>query len=177
MCLRTVSDGPCTDAPSLTVRVTGKSASGLWATGSNPTCQRASNGAMGRVLTLPPLRFGLLARARVACGPRASNPTCQRASNGAMDRVLTLPPLRFGLLARAQVACGPRASNPTCQRASNGVMGRVLTLPPLRFGLLARAQVACGPRASNRGINEKRSWGIVSTGPFSSSELKDRRTT
>jgi len=28
---------------------------------SNPTCQRASSGVMGRVLTLPPLRFGLLA--------------------------------------------------------------------------------------------------------------------
>ena len=108
VCLRTVSDRPCTDAPSLTVRVTGQSASGLWPQASNPTCQRASNGAMGRVLTLPPSRFGLLARAQVACGPRASNPTCERGSSGVMGRVLTLPPLRFGLLARAQVACGRR---------------------------------------------------------------------
>ena len=61
---------------------------------------------MDRVLTLPPLRFGLLARAQVACGPRASNPTCQRASNGAMGRVLTLPPLRFGLLAEREWPVG-----------------------------------------------------------------------
>jgi hypothetical protein len=61
---------------------------------------------MGRVLTLPPSRFGLLARAQVACGPRASNPTCERGSSGVMGRVLMLPPSRFGLLARAQVACG-----------------------------------------------------------------------
>ena len=57
---------------------------------------------MVRVLTLPPLRFGLLGQ-EVACGhvlvTRCVNEeVLEWASCEAIGRVLSLPPLRFGLL-------------------------------------------------------------------------------
>ena len=39
---------------------------------------------LGRVLMLPPLRFGLLADARMAGGHQSSNPTRKRGSIGVM---------------------------------------------------------------------------------------------
>ena len=61
---------------------------------------------MGRVLTLPPLRFGLLAEREWPVGHGLVTRCVNERAVGVMGRVLTLPPLRFGLLARSQVACG-----------------------------------------------------------------------
>jgi hypothetical protein len=52
----------------------------------NPTCLSccASRAMLGRVRTLPPLRFGLLADAPMTAGHRPSNPTRKRGSTGVM---------------------------------------------------------------------------------------------
>jgi hypothetical protein len=62
---------------------------------------------LGRVLTLPPLRFGLLVRHSLPYGS---------------GYWLDIPPLRFGLLADARMAAGHHASNPTRKRGSIGVV-------------------------------------------------------
>ena len=44
---------------------------------------------LGRVLTLPPLRFGLLVDASMAAGHQSSNPTRKRGSIGVMLRFIS----------------------------------------------------------------------------------------
>jgi len=74
---------PCTDAPSLTVRVTGKG-SGLWPSVSNPKCERGSAQvsvmrSYGPCTDAPSLTVRVTGKGS-GLWPRVSNPKCERGS-------------------------------------------------------------------------------------------------